>query len=1100
MNDDLQQQSPVMDNEPAPEEAPPQQQTPRPRSASSADIPTAPEYEDEVPTRPRSNSAPAVLTATLDRMDATLRKAYARGALGVTIPYTRPIRDPDAEGDDSESTGESEEDDPELESEPVVDELTSLRQKVALRKEQMTLEKLERTYQAEKEEQARVEMDHRQKLLDRVRITVTSPMEKVGADMTGSGLNDRDFQQTEDSRLLSSGGGEISEDASDFFELQLAERDDLADRAGFYRGITIDPRQSAVAVRSFRDVLKRYEKKKPSPKPETALTTQPTQLFYLKPTLAGYFDSQFTYSEHLHQSQKNGVIGISFSLAASGGGIGWDAGVGVGYGYGRQEETKQAQAGKTVFVTTSYCLPKIELSFDDRIPCASDAFVAAVHSAVDSEGDRAAALLSVLAAFGHFVSRRVVLGGKLFATTQKTLTGTESASDVATNHHAEVKAQVSTPKVAAETKSTVDVQNRDQASAKAQSEKQKVEFTAVGGEGQFLSDAASWGESLGNYRRWSPITWDGLVPSIRLLPQTLQSSCLAILADYARKRAVRQILEEQSHFLFYTGYQELAGHLAKKVYLRLTSRVSHTHMEKALGVAIRGDITQMADGLAATTEAVDPSDQGQVWHMNALGQVISAVTRKDKEFALTPLLPEDSQADKIDEQALVGAKVVVAERDSRPHQIWKYTGSGHLFNVSLGLVLCTDGKLAKPSANYLASQLWDCIDTDLPVAPLPAAPATPAPAPDAPSEPSGRAAEPSTEIEEAEPEDRALDNGFGCEAREPTVPKTKSKAKQKPAPAIDPPKPPEPPKQIEAPPKPLGPNMPVGEPFMIFVGTPSEDVKTSLCVSILNTQPLTNAQVVCWHAVYGHHQIWYAEANGRIYSKLQEGGRQLYLTRKSGKLVLDVYGTDDTQLWLYRQHPSHYLAFAQDNSVLALATETPKEGDLASKSSGDGFQELVIHPEKNWKPWFAGTTDAAIMAAWAWDRAYIKGRAVRVCVVNETRWDLALENITAWSGDIAPGVYHTVPSGKSVAFLINHWNVDENAGGGATARFDTACTPFALLWTSWKGGNNHVAVNNKTAAVGNPVNYRPDNSPIECLIAIQSGNRPIASFVFKNAT
>ncbi|HAE46555.1 MAG TPA: hypothetical protein DCK97_03965, partial [Tistrella mobilis] len=110
-----------------------------------------------------------------------------------------------------------------------------------------------------REERGREALDDRQKLLDRLRVTVPDPTAQIATAMAETPLARRDFTAEAATRVFTAGGGTLAADHSDFFTLNLAQRDDLLDRIGFYRGIVIDHSRSEVAARSFRDVLYRLD-------------------------------------------------------------------------------------------------------------------------------------------------------------------------------------------------------------------------------------------------------------------------------------------------------------------------------------------------------------------------------------------------------------------------------------------------------------------------------------------------------------------------------------------------------------------------------------------------------------------------------------------------------------------------------------------------------------------------------------------------------------------------------------------------------------------------------------------------------------------------
>ncbi len=551
--------------------------------------------------------------------------------------------------------------------------------------------------------------DERLRILEAVRITLPDITGKIGSDMKDTALKSREFAATEKTTLLDTRSATVTDDAkNDFFRLTKVERDDLLDRVGFYRGLVIDHSQAEIVQQGFRDVLKRrsiaaLKDANDNGSDETAWGTRAVQVLYRKPKFSGYFDSSYTFSEAVHQVQTNGVTNLSFTLAAAGGvGVKW--GVGLGYGYSSQKEARSAELSRRVYITTNYYIPKIELSFDYMSSCASDAFVEAVKGAlaIDDSARSVRKLLAVLRAFGQFVPTRYTVGGKLYATQQKTLASSENASDETTRHAAAAKVLVKSMVTTVEASATAEKSDRKQEKAEATNEAQAMSFTAVGGEGSVLQNASGWANSLNDFKRWSTVIYDSPVTSISLLPDALHERCMNALRRYCERHTIRQILEDGGYFLFYGDYASQAGRFARRVEFYIRSAVDQRV------VTLERD--EAADGCAVLLHEYKGWDK-QVWYMTPEGHIVSRVTRNGAEFALALIdLNENGQT-------------VIYQKDRTPNQLWEFTGGGTLVNLSAGpqRVLAARGSngvaLVAKSPTAALSQVWDFIDLTPPTTP-----------------------------------------------------------------------------------------------------------------------------------------------------------------------------------------------------------------------------------------------------------------------------------------------------------------------------------------------------------------------------------------------
>lgn len=551
--------------------------------------------------------------------------------------------------------------------------------------------------------------DGREAILKAMRVETPEIDSRLFEEMAASALAQRGFTAAKDVTLLDMKGLEAKK-AQEFFDLGAVAREDLLDRVGFYRGIVIDHRQTEPVQPGFRDVLRRPPldpekaargKASKSAEPQTHVAT----VLYRKPRYAGNFDNSFTSSEIVHQSQKSGITNLSFSLAVAGGSV---AKVGVGAGFDRHQrsDAKDASATKTLYITSNFYLPKVELSFDQLTPCASDAFVAKVSDALTAKGaleERFRRLQAVLDAFGHFVPTQTVVGGRLFATEQKTYKGEETGRDVTQRFAVAVKAMFSSVGASGELSAAHEKSEQSATKASSTEESQSLLFQAVGGEGGVLRDAKAWVESLFDYRRWSAVQRENLIPSIQLLPPTLAESCWEILRSYAQQHSKAKLLfEDNAFFLFYGDYAERAGKLARENYFQLCN----VALGKVLGVS----------GDEPPAEQVMLDERGpyrqQLWYMSPDGHVSSSLLGHGRLGAAVPVEFSLTVLDGPRE----GRQVKLWERGRGQHQTWEYTASGHLICRSLGpdLVLAAElpeSLVLRPRSEKLG-ELWSVLEGD----------------------------------------------------------------------------------------------------------------------------------------------------------------------------------------------------------------------------------------------------------------------------------------------------------------------------------------------------------------------------------------------------
>ncbi|MCX8960426.1 hypothetical protein EHW64_04360 [Erwinia psidii] len=570
--------------------------------------------------------------------------------------------------------------------------------KVMHDQELMALEQAEADTQRQKKRQRAELSDHRTKLLKAVKVEAPDLAVPLFEKLSALADENHGFAPREVVDLLKSHKARFK-DEPDFFDLGIAQREDLLDRVGFYRGVVIDNTMSNPVEAGFRDVLMR-----PDAGSDHAGAAQqslhPATLFYRKPNFSGYFENYYTSSESVYQTQKNGVTNLSFALGLAAGGLRNSVSLGASFSkYGRQEESSSF-IGKTVFTTANFYLPKIELSFDKTQSCASQAFFKACSQAVaglketdlnssnQSETEQQSRtrwddsfrkLKDVLDDFGHFVPLQTLIGGRLFATEKKTFEGSEKSSDFTDRFGVSVKASLST--LYAEAEISGGYENSKQASTKSRSssEMQSMTFNAIGGEGTVVQDAAAWAESLYDYRRWACVQRENLVPSINFLPVALRQLCWRVLSKMAEDRTKRDLLYiHKAFFLFYGEYGERIGRTARDVYFSIQSH--------AYNAAVATKTTPPSEEVEAVL--VEPDTlSSQLWRMTESGQIVLRATGRKSahgeinhiSFALTADLPAEEKTALLDTYP-----VKLCQLSNDASQIWNYPGSGELTCQALG--------------------------------------------------------------------------------------------------------------------------------------------------------------------------------------------------------------------------------------------------------------------------------------------------------------------------------------------------------------------------------------------------------------------------------
>ncbi|NIY46520.1 MAC/perforin domain-containing protein [Cedecea colo] len=596
--------------------------------------------------------------------------------------------------------------------------------------EMIRLSKAERDAEERKKADERETADRRSALLNAVRVSTPDLSTKLFEEMKELASRDRNFSSRDAIALMNATGVTLNP-LHDFYDLNTAQRNDLLDRIGFYRGVVIDQNSANTVESGFREVLKRPDDL--SPVADEDRESVPATLFYRRPNLSGYFENNHTSNESVHQMQKNGVTNLSLSLNVAMGAI-KSAAVGSEYGSASQSRVTSGGINRTQYTTASFYLPMIELSFDDSEVCASHAFIRACRAALrmsvpdssesakdevltgtdadlmDRKADEALEarfrrLKKVLDTFGHFVPVNTRVGGRLYATEEKQLTTEEQTTDLTERFAVAVKASFSHPVASGDAGFKYEKSAQMSASDETAMEAQRIIFQAVGGEGSTVQNASLWADSLADYRRWSAIQRENLVPTVSLLPDALRDEAWSVLEKFSRASDKRSLLnEEDASFLFFGEYAKRAGSKAREIYFGIQSLAKPAAVSLGLTPPRQGDAALLSH----------PSlSQVQMWHLTAEGQIISYLKvkpgatgrREDIAFALTAgPLKKDS-----------GYEVLVKKAGSSPLQQWQCTEAGEIINTALSdtenrFVLTADSSekliLTKQKPGSDLTQLW----------------------------------------------------------------------------------------------------------------------------------------------------------------------------------------------------------------------------------------------------------------------------------------------------------------------------------------------------------------------------------------------------------
>lgn len=486
----------------------------------------------------------------------------------------------------------------------------------------------------------------------------------MGADKFLSLSDKLDFTDDSTAFRVPSFSSSLALDGStDFFGMSVSDQKLLYDQIGLFKGIVVDHSKETPVEQGYRDVLK-YEATKNGSK-----RTRPTRAFYKKPRLSGFFESTYSLDETQQKTNEAGIFNLGFGLSASYSSLFTSAAVKAGFSYGKDYQEEQALQRKKVAITSSFFLPKIELSFDTLYPCASDDFTGAVDNVFtlprEEQFDR---LIGLLRHFGHFVATSLVIGGRLYSTDEKQVDSSSSMSNQLTKYSANFQASVSVARFEGGMEGKTDKQDSEKRASSSTREHQNLQLRAVGGEGAYVNNMSQWVESLAKFNAWGLVRFDNLVPSLQILPADLQLKCHNLLSEVIASptMSIETLVAKNAHFLFYQGYLEPYGSKASPRYFVLKNSGSD---QKVLTVE-DGRRFNEADVALKTYEDLVYQD----WWRSPDGKIYSRNDRDDMERYVLSIAQGSTNKNQL----------VVTQEDYFPNQRWVLAG-GFLKNEDTGI-------------------------------------------------------------------------------------------------------------------------------------------------------------------------------------------------------------------------------------------------------------------------------------------------------------------------------------------------------------------------------------------------------------------------------
>ena len=450
--------------------------------------------------------------------------------------------------------------------------------------------------------------------------------------------------------------------ATDFFGMSMAEQYMLYDRVGLFKGIVIDHSKDTPVDQGYRNAVK-YLKEE-----NNNSATKPVAIFYKKPRLSGFFETNFSLDETQRKSQETGIFNLGFGLSVDYSYWATSAALRAGFSYGKEWlQEKNISVKKAAFIS-NFFLPKIELSFDTLKPCADDSLVEYLESIFKdtntNDQTKFEKICKLLMTFGHFVPTSLVIGGRLYSSNIKKIEKIEEFDNVQTQYAASFQAAFSNMRTEVGVEGKMSHNQGSKESTLTSNESQNISFNAIGGEGAYVSDTEKWVKSTEKYTSWGLVRFDNLVPIIDLLPNELQQKCAGLFNAISNVLTIEQLLQRNAHFLFYSGYFEKFGKNAQPQYFVIKNIATSSNV---LTIKSNSISQELVSGTELELQSFS-NQESQLWYVSNSGKIYSAIDYKTQnKFVLS--LEEGKD------------KPVVTLEDYYPNQYWKI-GGGRLSNMN----------------------------------------------------------------------------------------------------------------------------------------------------------------------------------------------------------------------------------------------------------------------------------------------------------------------------------------------------------------------------------------------------------------------------------
>ncbi|WP_336732981.1 hypothetical protein [Chryseobacterium sp. VD8] len=448
--------------------------------------------------------------------------------------------------------------------------------------------------------------------------------------------------------------------ATDFFGMSIAEQYMLYDRVGLFKGIVIDHSKDTPVDQGYRNAVK-YLKEE-----NNNSATKPVAIFYKKPRLSGFFETNFSLDETQRKSQETGIFNLGFGLSVDYNYWATSAALRAGFSYGKEWlQEKNISVKKAAFIS-NFFLPKIELSFDTLKPCADDSLVEYLESIFKDTNTnnqtKFEKICTLLMTFGHFVPTSLVIGGRLYSSNIKKIEKMEEFDNVQTQYAASFQAAFSNMRTEVGVEGKMNHNQGSKASTSTSNESQTISFNAIGGEGAYVSDTEKWVKSTEKYTSWGLVRFDNLVPIIDLLPNELQNRCTQLFETITLELTIEQLLQRNAHFLFYSGYFEKFGKNAKPQFFVIKNIASSSDV---LTIKSSSNNQELVSSTELELQSFSNQDS-QLWYVSNSGKIYSSIDYDSQnKFVLS----------------LENEKLVVTLEDYYPNQYWKL-GGGRLSNMN----------------------------------------------------------------------------------------------------------------------------------------------------------------------------------------------------------------------------------------------------------------------------------------------------------------------------------------------------------------------------------------------------------------------------------